>query len=64
MSLNKEIQKFITKFLWIFVWDSNARKQIRSSATLISGINNNILFFDDDLQKERKKESLRLVYKY
>lgn len=59
MSIKTEWNKFINKIMWLWIWDSSTRKELRAPLSqLIYGKNNNIILLStDDIPKEGRKAS-------
>lgn len=57
MGLKNEWLKFINKMMWILVWDSPKRKNLRKNLPLIEGKNNKIIFFSEDDSARKAKKS-------
>lgn len=56
MSIKSEWCNFVNKIMWIWVWDSQKRKQLRLSPALIKGKNNRIIIFSDDNDDIKRKK--------
>lgn len=59
MGLKNEWHKFLNKMMWICVWDSQKRKNLRKNLSLIEGKNNKIIFFSEDDSARKAKRAAR-----
>lgn len=63
MGLRNELNKIINKFSWLFVWNSEKRKQLRNRLTLVYGTNNVIVFFDGNCEERKNRSGLSIQIK-